>query len=211
MSRTKEGDEGLFLQYLQFYKVSDICLLVTYPMGRNHFWQSTIIIFILTCICTKFFSVFIIWTMMWIYQKLIPLQFWNFSLQMILPPCDLNKSFHLCLLGESSVLKISFEQRILDNTATDFLPFFGTDIGFCRLEDNSNFQPRIDNSTHFFLPQSNISNSLRSNKILICKLVVSVTRLHLSIRILFDWDRKNVNLDFSDVWADVFSPQVNSA
>ena len=54
------------------------------------------------------------------------------------------------------MLKISFEQRILDNTATDFLPFFGTDIGFCRLEDNSNFQPRIDNSTQFLPPQSDI-------------------------------------------------------
>ena len=99
--------------------------------------------------------------MMWMYQKLIVpkyagvfiemLQSW----QMILPPCDLNKSFHLCLLGESSVLKISFEQRVLDSTATDFLPFFGTDIGFCRLEDNPKPQPRTIHPS-FFQPRSGI-------------------------------------------------------
>ena len=31
--------------------------------------------------------------------------------------------------GESSVLKLSFEQKVMDHRATDFLPFFGTDIG----------------------------------------------------------------------------------
>ena len=31
--------------------------------------------------------------------------------------------------GESSVLKLSFEQIVMDRQATDFLPFFGTDIG----------------------------------------------------------------------------------
>ena len=48
--------------------------------------------------------------------------------------------------GESSVLKISFEQRILQSTATDFLPFFGTDYGFCSLiKPQLNFDPKFDN------------------------------------------------------------------
>ena len=35
--------------------------------------------------------------------------------------------------GESSVMKISYEKRILQSKATDFLPFFGTVIGFCSM------------------------------------------------------------------------------
>ena len=31
------------------------------------------------------------------------------------------------------MLKISYERRILQSTATDVLPFFGTDIGFCSM------------------------------------------------------------------------------
>ena len=47
--------------------------------------------------------------------------------------------------GESSVLKISFEQRVLDSSATDFLPFFGTDIGFCgMLKPQLSFNRNLD-------------------------------------------------------------------
>lgn len=47
--------------------------------------------------------------------------------------------------GESSVLKISFEQQILDSRATDFLPFFGTDIGFCSmLKPQLSFNKTLD-------------------------------------------------------------------
>ena len=47
--------------------------------------------------------------------------------------------------GESSVLKISFEQKVLNNKATDFLPFFGTDIGFCSmLKPQLSFNKELD-------------------------------------------------------------------
>ena len=47
--------------------------------------------------------------------------------------------------GESSVLKISFENRVLDSRATDFLPFFGTDIGFCSmLKPQLSFNKTLD-------------------------------------------------------------------
>ena len=39
--------------------------------------------------------------------------------------------------GESSVLKLSFEQKVMDRQATDFLPFFGTDIGMLSLFDKA--------------------------------------------------------------------------
>ena len=48
-------------------------------------------------------------------------------------PFDFLKDLAIDNPGESSILKISFEKRILQKTATDFLPFFGTDIGFCSL------------------------------------------------------------------------------
>ena len=44
-------------------------------------------------------------------------------------PFDFLKDLAIENPGESSVLKISFEQKVLNNKATDFLPFFGTDIG----------------------------------------------------------------------------------
>ena len=51
--------------------------------------------------------------------------------------------------GESSILKISFEQKILDNRATDFLPFFGTDIGFCSmLKPQLSFNKSLDDLSY---------------------------------------------------------------
>ena len=44
-------------------------------------------------------------------------------------PFDFLKDLAIENPGESSVLKISFEQKVLNSKATDFLPFFGTDIG----------------------------------------------------------------------------------
>jgi hypothetical protein len=47
--------------------------------------------------------------------------------------------------GESTFLKVSFEQKILSKKATDFLPFFGTDIGFCSmLKPQLNFNKDLD-------------------------------------------------------------------
>ena len=43
------------------------------------------------------------------------------------------------------MLKISYERKVLARTATDVLPFFGTDIGFCSLiKPQLNFNPDLD-------------------------------------------------------------------
>ena len=67
--------------------------------------------------------------------------------------------------GESSVLKISFEQRILQSTATDFLPFFGTDIGFCSmLKPQLSFNTDLDHLPYMTKMFGNYSHNWNIKK-----------------------------------------------
>ena len=52
--------------------------------------------------------------------------------------------------GEGPVLKCSFEKQILRSTATDVLPFFGTDIGFCSmLKPQLSFNQSLDHLPYY--------------------------------------------------------------
>ena len=61
---------------------------------------------------------------------------WKYFLEKnraFIEPFDFFQELAVETPGESSVLKISFGQHILNSSRTDVLPFFGTDIGFCSM------------------------------------------------------------------------------
>ena len=48
--------------------------------------------------------------------------------------------------GDSPIISAKFGKRSVPENSTDFLPFFGTDYGFCSLiKPQLNFNPKFDN------------------------------------------------------------------
>ena len=58
-------------------------------------------------------------------------------------PLDYIRDIALEEPGDSPVLMAKFGNKVMPENATDFMPFFGTDIGWCSLIKPQGYSPRL--------------------------------------------------------------------
>ena len=65
-------------------------------------------------------------------------------------PLDYIRDIALEEPGDSPVLMAKFGNKVMPENATDFMPFFGTDIGWCSLIKPQGYTPRLLAPLHLF-------------------------------------------------------------